>query len=208
VSKHRPPDGAALLEKTMKKGTALALAASIGLAVPFASSAAEPKGGAPAKGSANVERGRYLVTLGGCNDCHSPKVFTPKGPQVDESKRLSGHPASEKLPTLPAGVLGPDRWGAVTTNGLTAWTGPWGTTFAANLTPDATGLGNWTPEAFIKTMRTGKHLGEGRQILPPMPWADIGHLTDADLRAMFAYLKSLRPVANEVPPPLPPAGGK
>jgi cytochrome c553 len=189
----------------MKKPIVLALAMNIALAVSFASSAAEPKGAGPAKGSANVERGRYLAGFGGCNDCHSPKVFTPKGPQVDESKRLSGHPASEKLPALPAGVLGPDRWGAVTTNGLTAWVGPWGTSFAANLTPHATGIGNWTAEAFIKAMRTGKHLGEGRQILPPMPWQDIGKLRDADLRALFAYLKSLPPVANEVPAPLPPA---
>jgi mono/diheme cytochrome c family protein len=189
----------------MRAGTAWAIAATIGcLGVSSGAPAAEPKGPAK-KGSATVERGRYLVTLGGCNDCHSPKVFTPKGPQVDAAKMLSGHPANEKLPTVPAGALGPQGWGAITNNGLTAWVGPWGTSFSANLTPDPTGIGKWTPDDFIKAMRTGQHLGVGRPILPPMPWQDIGKLTDADLRAMFAYLKSLPPVANQVPAPLPPA---
>ncbi len=165
--------------------------------------AAESKGAAKANGA--VEHGRYLVMLGGCNECHTPKVFTPKGPQPDASRLLSGHPASEKLPPTPEGVIGPGKWGAVASAGLTAWVGPWGTSFAANLTPDATGIASWTPESFIKAMKTGKHLGEGRQILPPMPWPDIGRLSDGDLRAIFAYLKSLPAVANQVPGPVPPA---
>ncbi len=151
-----------------------------------------------------VARGRYLVTLGGCNDCHTPKLFTAAGPVPDSSRFLSGHPAESKLPPVPPGVLGPDRWGALVTPTLTAWAGPWGVSFTANLTPDPSGLGGWTPEQFIQTMRTGKHLGIGRQILPPMPWYDIGQLTDDDLRAVYAFLRTVKPVQNAVPAPIPP----
>ena len=156
--------------------------------------------------SAQLARGLYLVTVGGCNDCHSPKVFTAQGPQLDTARLLSDYPADARLPALPAGVLGPGKWGAVTTPDLTAWVGPWGTSFAANLTPDPSGIGGWAPEIFISAMRTGKHLGAGRPILPPMPWAELGELTDSDLRAIFAYLQSLRPISNAVPAPVPPAG--
>jgi hypothetical protein len=104
-------------------------------------------------------------------------------------------------------VLGPGKWAALTNDDLTAWVGPWGTTFAANLTPEmATGLGAWTAEQFIQTMRTGKHLGVGRPILPPMPVYALAAMTDPDLTALFAYLKSLKPIKNQVPPPLPPKG--
>lgn len=151
-----------------------------------------------------TERGKYLVEVGSCHDCHSPKVFTPQGPIPDTSRLLSGHRADSRLPALPAGVLGPGRWGVLANDHLTAWAGPWGVSFAANLTPDATGLGNWTAEIFIATMRTGKHLGTGRPILPPMPWFNYAKLTDEDLRAMFAYLQTLRPVSNLVPAPIPP----
>jgi mono/diheme cytochrome c family protein len=152
-----------------------------------------------------IARGRYLVEFGGCHDCHSPKVMTAAGPVPDTTRLLSGHPAGSRLPPIPAGVLGPGRWGALTTPDLTAWAGPWGVSYTANLTPHLTGLGSWTPELFIQTMRSGKHLGTGRPILPPMPWYDVGKLTDDDLRAVFAYLRSLKPVANAVPPPVPPA---
>jgi len=154
-----------------------------------------------------VARGAYLVNFGGCNDCHTPKVFSAAGPAPDTSRLLSGHPAETQLPVLPAGVVGadPTKWGAVTTSDLTAWSGPWGTSFAANLTPDATGLAAWNDSLFIATMRTGKHWGSGRQILPPMPWFSLNVLTDDDLRAVFAYLRSIKPVANLVPQPVPPA---
>jgi len=92
----------------------------------------------------------------------------------------------------------------VASNDATAWVGPWGISFAANLTPDATGLGGWTEEQFIQTMRTGKHLGVGREILPPMPWFGVAALPDEDLKALFAYLQSLKPISNNVPQPLPP----
>lgn len=154
---------------------------------------------------AQVERGAYLVNVGTCNDCHSPKTFTAEGPQPDSSRLLSGHPAAEKLPPIPAGVIGPQGWGALANNHLTAWVGPWGVSYAANLTPDATGLGDWTAETFIQAMRTGRHAGVGRPILPPMPWPSFRHMSDEDLRAIFAYLQTLPPVQNEVPAPLPPA---
>lgn len=154
---------------------------------------------------AQIERGVYLVTVGSCNDCHSPKVFTAGQPEPDASRLLSGHPAAEKLPPVPAGVIGPEGWGAITNNHLTAWAGPWGVSYAANLTPDATGLAAWTADTFIQAMRTGKHAGVGRPILPPMPWPNFGRMSDEDLRAIFAYLKSLPPVANAVPAPVPPA---
>lgn len=155
-----------------------------------------------------IERGAYLVTVGGCHDCHSPKVFTPAGPELDKSRLLSGHPAGDTLPAIPTGIIGPENWSALTNNHGTAWVGPWGISFAANLTPDATGLGSWTPEIFIQAMRTGKHAGVGRPILPPMPWMNYGRMSDEDLRAMFAYLKSLPPVSNVVPWPVPPPSEK
>ena len=156
-----------------------------------------------------VARGKYLVTVMGCSDCHSPKVFTPKGPIPDTTRLLSGHPGGDKLPDIPAGLIAPTAWGAVTSNDFTAWAGPWGVSFTRNLTPDtATGLGSWTPEIFIKALRTGKDMGEGRDILPPMPWPVYGQMTDGDIRAIFAYLKSLPPIENAVPDPLSPKGEK
>ena len=93
----------------------------------------------------------------------------------------------------------------MTNDELTAWAGPWGVSFAANLTPDkATGLGTWTADQFIKSMRTGKHMGVGRPILPPMPVQNFAALSDADLTALFAYLRSIKPIPNQVPAPLPP----
>jgi len=157
--------------------------------------------------AALIERGKYLVTLGSCNDCHSPKVMTPKGPAVDESKLLSGSPAGQPIPAIPDGVLGPGKWGAVTSMDQTIWAGPWGVSFTRNLTPDKeTGLGSWNAAMFIKAMRTGKDMGEGRPILPPMPWETIGKGTDADLKAIFAYLQSLPPIKNAIHDPIPPAG--
>jgi len=153
-----------------------------------------------------VERGRYLVMVGGCDDCHSPKIFTKDGPIPDTTRLLAGHPAGDQLPPLPKGVLGPTQWGAVTTNDLTAWYGPWGVSFSYNLTPDVkSGIGGWTEEMFIQTLRKGKFMGMSRDILPPMPWQAIGRMSDDDLKAIFAYLKSLPPVYNPIPAPIPPA---
>jgi len=150
------------------------------------------------------KRGEYLVTLGGCNHCHSPKVFTEMGPVPDTTKLLSGHPAGSKLPSVDSTLVQPGKW-ILTPGDLTAWVGPWGVSYAANLTPDEpTGIGTWTDEVFIKAIRTGKHMGIGRPIMPPMPWPDIAKATDEDLKAIFAYLKSLPPIRNQVPDPVPP----
>jgi hypothetical protein len=110
-----------------------------------------------------------------------------------------------QLPPLPAGVPDPNGWIALTIGQFTAWAGPWGVSFASNLTPDPSGLGSWTEENFIQTIRTGKHLGVGRPLLPPMPWPDFAHMTDDDLKAVFAFLRTLSPIANVVPQPQPPS---
>ena len=154
--------------------------------------------------AAKVARGKYLVAFGGCNDCHTPMKMGPRGPEPDSSRLLSGHPDNAHLPPPPK--LPPGQWSVVVA-GLTAWAGPWGTSYAANLTPDQnTGLGIWTEEVFIKSMRTGKHYGVARDILPPMAWQSLAALTDEDLKAIYAYLRSIPPVKNRVPAPAPPSG--
>lgn len=156
--------------------------------------------------SEQVMRGEYLVVAAGCHDCHSPKVFSPKGPQPDPERLLSGFPEGTKLPPFPADTISPEKWGGVFSNDFTAWAGPWGVTFGINLTPEEqTGIGLWTEDIFIKAIRTGKHMGAGRPILPPMPWPNYAILSDEDLKAIFAYLKTLKPVKNLVPAPIPPA---
>ncbi len=151
-----------------------------------------------------ISRGHYLVRLGGCNDCHSPKIFTPQGPVPDTTRLLSGHPEDSVLPGFDAAMVQPGKW-YLASSDLTAWVGPWGISYTANLTPDEpTGIGNWTEEIFIKALRTGLHMGTGRPILPPMPWPDIGKTSDEDLRAIFLYLKSISPIRNKVPDPVPP----
>lgn len=152
-----------------------------------------------------VQRGQYLVKIGVCNDCHSPKIFTPDGPVPDETRLLSGHPADSELPEFDPNMVGEGKWVLFSPH-FTAGVGPWGISFAANLTPDRiSGLGTWTEETFINTMRSGKHMGEGRPILPPMPWMYYSNASDDDLKAIFAYLQSLKPVKNIVPQPIPPA---
>lgn len=123
------------------------------------------------------------------------------------TRPLSGHPAALKMG--PAPRLSGD-WAWAGSASMTAFSGPWGISYAANLTPDKeTGLGNWTEEMFIATMRTGKHAGVHRPLLPPMPWQSLARMTDADLKALFAYLHALPPLKNAVPAPIivpPPAG--
>jgi hypothetical protein len=134
--------------------------------------------------------------------CHTPKKMGPNGPEPDTSRLLSGHPADMNLPPAPP-PSGP--WIVTADASFTAWSGPWGTSFPANLTPDEeTGIGAWDEKMFIEAIRTGKHLGAGRDILPPMPWQAFSAYSDDDLKAIFAYLKSIPPVKNQVPDPLPP----
>jgi mono/diheme cytochrome c family protein len=160
---------------------------------------AKPGQSKPAAGGA-VERGKYLVNAMGCNDCHTPWKMGANGPEPEMSLFLSGHPASMKLPPPPA-PSGP--WIASTTGSFTAWAGPWGISYTRNLTPDPeTGLGKWTEQQFVDTIRTGRQQGRGREILPPMPWQAIKNLNDADLKAIFAYLRTIAAINNKVPDPI------
>ncbi len=161
------------------------------------------EGAADGDRAALIAHGERLVTLGGCHDCHTPLKMGPKGPERDTTHLLAGHPATLALP--PAPELPPGPWIATMAGTMTAWSGPWGTSFTANLTPDPeTGLGAWTLKDFIETMRTGRHLGKGRPILPPMPMEVMVKYSDDELAAVFAYLRSLKPIKNLVPPPIPP----
>jgi len=149
--------------------------------------------------------GEHLVAIGGCNDCHTPKKMTDQGPVDDASLMLSGHPVQGPVPVLEPGQVAK---GLAATYDLTAWHGPWGTSYAANLTPDSTGLAAWSEEQFLTCLRKGLFKGiEGsRPIMPPMPVASINNMTDDELKAIFAYLKTIKPVQNAVPEYQPPAG--
>jgi len=151
-----------------------------------------------------IKRGDYIVNTGACNDCHSPKIMTPMGPVPDSTKLLSGHPANEPLAPLDANAGKPTSW-IYMSQDATSFVGPWGISYAANLTPDSsTGIGAWSEQQFINTLKNGKHQGNGRQILPPMPWPDFGKKTDDDLKAIFAFLKTLPAISNKVPEPVTP----
>ena len=148
---------------------------------------------------AQIKRGEFLITIGGCNDCHTPMKLDPQlgilMPQME--RMLSGHPAgapdpASKLTGQDMAVIGPT---------FTSFRLPFGVVYAPNLTPDRdTGLGSWTEEMFLAAMRTGRHMGgKGRPILPPMPWMGLSMQSDDDLKAMFAFLRSIPPIRNGVP---------
>lgn len=150
-----------------------------------------------------VARGKYLVSTAACHDCHTPFKLGPNGPEPDMSRALSGHPEGLQMPPAPKLPEGP--WLVVSSATNTAWSGPWGVSFTANLTPDAeTGLGKWTLKDFVATIRTGRHLGRGRAVLPPMPIPVYNNFSDADLEAIFRYLQTVPAVRNRVPEPLAP----
>jgi len=174
------------------------MAAILAAALPTAAVLASDENGAV------IMSGERLVHNMDCNACHTPKIFTPEGPRPDPERMLAGHRSDEKIPAVPEGQIGPAGWGGLFNNSLTAWAGPWGVSFASNLTPDEkTGIGLWTEEIFVDSMRNGMHVGEARPFLPPMP--SYPGLTDEELHAMYVYLKSIKPVSNAVPKPLPPA---
>ena len=151
-----------------------------------------------------VNRGKYLVSIMGCNDCHSPKMIKPgqQEPEVDPARMLSGHPATVTVADVDTRYI--KDWVYLNHN-MTAAIGPWGISYAANITSDETGIGSWTEEQFIKCIREGKHKGmdNTRPLLPPMPWQKYAQATDEDLRAIFYYLRSTPPVNNVVPVPEP-----
>ena len=158
---------------------------------------------AEGRNGALLKRGERLVAVGGCVDCHTPFKMGANGPEKDLSRGMSGHPENIKLPAPPT-LSAEWNWGGAATG--TAFVGPWGTTYSANLTPDReTGIGSWKESEFIQAMRTGKHIGVARPILPPMPWQGLATLPDKDLRAIYAYLMNQPGLKNKVPDYAPPA---
>ncbi|MFN7119457.1 MAG: diheme cytochrome c-553 [Saprospiraceae bacterium] len=147
------------------------------------------------------KRGEYLVGVIGCDDCHTPKVMGPNGPELVLERRLSGHPMDVPVSKVDTSVL--SDW-MYFRHDLTAAVGPWGVSFAANLTSDETGIGNWSEAQFFKAIREGKSKGmdDTRPLLPPMPWFVYKNMSNEDLRAIFTFLKSTKPVHNIVPKPL------
>lgn len=181
----------------------LLMVALLGAAALVVPPSAPAFAGAAGKSTGAVARGAYLVKIMGCHDCHTPLAMTPRGPEPDMTRMLSGHPQDVVITAAPAVPEGPWGWVGAGTN--TAFAGPWGVSFTANLTPDPeTGLGKWTAETFITAIRSGRHEGQGRPILPPMPWPMYRNATDADLKAVFAFLQSIPPVRNRVPLPIEP----
>jgi mono/diheme cytochrome c family protein len=177
--------------------TAILLSGMVARAVPQSTSTSMPVA------AARIARGQYLVGIMGCHDCHTPLKLGPRGPEPDMDRALTGHPEQMRMPPAPALPPGPWLWLGGATN--TAFSGPWGVSFTANLTPDPeTGLGAWTEPMFIATMKTGRHQGKGRPVLPPMPVQALRNLSDGDIQALFAYLQSLKPVHNRVPAPIDP----
>ena len=160
---------------TRVTGISLALCV-LALAAVALTGAAPPSGTSASKASASkIERGRYLVMICGCNDCHTPGNLYG---QPDFDRQLSG---SE---------LG--------------WQGPWGVTYPRNLTPDMeTGIGKWTSADIMKTFRSGVR-PDGSTLLPPMPWQAYSAMNDEDASAVAAFLKSLKPVHHKAPDRVPP----
>ena len=148
-----------------------------------------------------INRGKYLVNAIGCDDCHSPKIFTDHGFEIDMEHRFGGHLATAGLGKANTSVM---KQGYILfANDLTSAVGPWGQSYSANISSDETGIGNWTEEQFFRAIREGKSKGlkEARPLLPPMPWFVYRNMSDLDLKSIFAYLKSTKPVENRVPGP-------
>lgn len=147
-----------------------------------------------------VTHGKYLVNAIGCNDCHTPWKMGEQGPEPDMTRFLSGHP--EKL-RMPKATLPPGHWMGAPY--MTEFQGPWGKTYAMNLTPDVnTGIGIWTEDMFLRAIREGKHMGQSRPIMPPMPWTVYRNLNDEDLKSIYAYLRTIPAIHNRVPEYEPP----
>lgn len=149
-----------------------------------------------------IIKGKYLVGIMGCNDCHSPKKMGENGPEIIPELLLSGYPSSRPIVAFDSKLI--KEGFSMFYPDLTAAKGPWGITFAANLTPDGTGIGNWTEAQFKKALTQGKFKGldNGRLLLPPMPWFNYTEMNDEDVHAVFTYLKSIQPVENVVPSPI------
>ena len=187
----------------MKKHLFIAVAAVIAAGIIFSFTGPLIMAKEPVSKDSLVKRGSYLVTIMGCNDCHTPLKMGPNGPERDMDRLLSGHP--DYIPVSKFDTATSNRWVLFGMTG-TSILGPWGVSFAGNLTSDASGIGNWTEEQFKTALKKGKLKGleNGRPILPPMPWENYVNIKDEDFSAIFAYLKSTKPVRNIVPAPIPP----
>lgn len=191
-------------KKTILFTAGIITAAGIIIASTNLTSNHDKKETAPLTQQEKVKRGSYLVNSIGCDDCHSPKKMGPGGPEIIEELRFSGYPSERPLQKPDSNAI-KQGWSLFGTD-FTSTAGAWGMSFAANISSDATGIGNWKEEQFIKAIREGKWKGlEGsRPLLPPMPWFVYKNLSDEDLQSIFAYLKTTKPVKNVVPAPLTP----
>jgi hypothetical protein len=151
-----------------------------------------------------IIRGEYLVTVGGCDDCHSPKRMGNRGPEIIPETRFGGYPSDRPIQKISFDAL-KNGW-ALMGGDMTSAVGPWGMSFAGNISSDETGIGNWSEEQFITSLRKGKYKGieTSRDLLPPMPWFNYAKMSDYDLKAIFTFLKSSNPVKNVVPMPISP----
>ena len=152
-----------------------------------------------------VKWGEHLVAIGGCNDCHTPKKMTPRGPVDDSTLTLSGHPEQLAAPEVDRKAT--EGKGLVVTQDFTAWVGPWGISYSANLTPDETGTGNWTESQFLYAIKNmiSKGLPGSRPLMPPMSMMPVKNMTDDELKAVFAYLRTVKPIKNHSVQPTAPA---
>ena len=192
----------------MKRIVFISAAFAVSLAIAIVASCNSAEGNTEKNNDTNdklamIKRGEYLVNSIGCDDCHSPKRMGAHGPEVIPELRFSGYPSGRPIQKADTNALkkGWMLFGA----DLTSSVGPWGMSFSANISSDATGIGNWKEEQFIKAIREGKLKGldGSRPLLPPMPWFVYKNLNDDDLKAIFVYLKSTTPVHNVVPAPRP-----
>jgi hypothetical protein len=149
-----------------------------------------------------VNRGAYLVYTMLCDDCHSPKQMGANGPEIIPELRLSGARQNTKLPPLEVATI--KKGWTLFNEDFTSIAGAWGVSFAGNLTSDETGIGNWTEAQFKKAITQGKYKGldNSRGLLPPMPWPQFRILNDADIKAIYTFLQSTKPVRNVVPAPI------
>ena len=163
-------------------------------------SSGEPKESVGISQDSLVKRGEYLVTIAGCDDCHTPKKMGAMGPEPDMSLRLSGYRSAVPFPKVDTNII-KQGW-ALANPDLTGWAGQWGASFAANITSDETGIGNWSYDQFKKAFTQGKWKGldNARPLMPPMPWQNFKNMAEDDVRSIFAYLKSTKPIKNIEPP--------
>lgn len=152
-------------------------ARALTLALALLAAAGGVAGPATAADAARLERGRYLARIMDCGGCHTPGSLAGK---PDEGRQLAGSDIGFGIPGL-------------------------GVFYPRNLTPDIdTGLGGWSERDIVQAVRTGVR-PDGRELAPAMPWRSYAALSDADAMALAAYLKSLKPVRNEVPAPAGPS---